>query len=262
MRYQAMRGVHPITLKGNRRIADYLKGKRGRRKDLSATPSQEKEIWALKTLRESSWDKVATTTRRIKTWVNPIRDVEEYQDIGIIKRRIQDWAQDRWIESWKRYQRGIPSADRSPAQQGDLFGDRLDCHKMLRKAESSIAIGLRSGKVGLNDFLYQMKVPGVRQACTCGWRRQDVKHLLLNCPELQEARPQLFDEAGTRDISQMLTTTKGIRAAARWIVKSGWFNSFGLAKEQLNYSRLPAGMEETLKPKKRRTKKGDTSLRR
>ena len=48
----------------------------------------------------------------------------------------------------------------------------------------------------------------------------------------------------------MLTTTKGVRAAARWMVKSGWLTSFGLASEQLQRSKLPLGVERTIKPKK------------
>ena len=52
----------------------------------------------------------------------------------------------------------------------------------------------------------------------------------------------------------MMTTVKGIRAAARWLVNSGWLGSFEMASEQLQRSRLPLGVEETIKPKGR-TKK-------
>ena len=43
--------------------------------------------------------------------------------------------------------------------------------------------------------------------------------MLLQSPEVRASRLVLFDEAGTRDVRQMLTTTKGICAAARWVVQ-------------------------------------------
>ena len=92
---------------------------------------------------------------------------------------------------------------------------------MLRKAESSVAIQMRSGKIGLNAFLNRIRVLGIDPDCRCGWRRQDVKYILLFYPRSREDRLRLFAEAGTRDFQIMLTTTKGIRVAARWMVNSG-----------------------------------------
>ena len=139
---------------------------------------------------------------------------------------------------------------RTPAQTGDLYDGRFDHHKMLRKAESSVAVQMRSGKIGLNVFLNRMGVPGIDPDCKCGWRRQDVKHILLFCPKSYKDRPRLLAEAGTEDLQTMLTTVNGIRAAARWMINSGWLNSFGVASEQLQQSRLPPGVEQAIKPKK------------
>ena len=121
---------------------------------------------------------------------------------------------------------------------------------MLRKAESSVAVQIRSGKIGLNAFLNKMRVPGIDPDCKCGWRKQDVKHILLFCPKSHKDRPRLLAEAGTGDFQTMLTTTKGVRAAARWMFNSGWLSSFEMASEQLQRLRLPLGVEETIKPKR------------
>ena len=67
-----------------------------------------------------------------------------------------------------KHQQGISSSDQTPAQRGDLFRDRFDCHKMLRKVESSMAVQLRGEKIESNDSLYRTRVPGKHQACTCG----------------------------------------------------------------------------------------------
>ena len=121
---------------------------------------------------------------------------------------------------------------------------------MLRKAESSIAVQMRTGKIGLNDFLSKIGVPGINPACGCGWIKQDIKHILLFCPDLRDIRPNLLTESGTSDFNRILTIVQGIRAAARWMIRTGWFNSFELAREQLGKSELPLRVERPKKPKK------------
>jgi len=169
---------------------------------------------------------------------------------------VKYWARRRWIDRWEKYKAGLQGQQTSPAQQGGLFDNRLDHHHMLRKAESSMATQLRSGKIGLNHFLYRMHVPTVDSGeCLCGWRKQDVKHILFFCPEFREARRRLFAEAGTTNTRRILTKVKGIRAAARWMVETRVIASFSLAGEQLAKSRLPRGIEKEIPARKKRTKK-------
>ncbi len=80
-------------------------------------------------------------------------------------------------------------------------------------------------------------------------------HILFFCPEFREARQRLFIEAGTTDTRRMLTETKGIRAAARWMVETGVIVSFSLAREQLAKSKLPRGIETEGPVRKRRKRK-------
>ena len=68
------------------------RGRRGRRGKLLITPTQEKDTLALKILGEDGWDRVATGTRRFE---NQVRDVETYQDIGVLRKEIHEWAQDQ-----------------------------------------------------------------------------------------------------------------------------------------------------------------------
>ena len=172
----------------------------------------------------------------------------------VIEDKVKDWARKKWTDRWDIYKAAIPSHQRTPAQEGLLIGNRLDYHSGLRKAESSMAIQLRSGKNGFNHFLHKMKVPGVHSArCSCGWAKQDAKHVLLYCPELSQQRPELLKEAGTHDVRTILTESKGIRAAARWMVKSGWLGQYRLAKEQLSRTKLPLGIEP--RPKAPKEKK-------
>jgi len=123
-----------------------------------------------------------------------------------------------------------------------------------------MATQLRSGKIGLNHFLYRMHVLTVDSSeCRCGWRKQDVKHILLFCPDFREARQRLLAEAGTTDARRMLTEAKGIKAAARWMVETGVIASFSLAGEQLVKSRLLRGPEKKSLVRKRRKKKKENA---
>ena len=133
-------------------------------------------------------------------------------------------------------------------------------HSKLRKAESSMAVQLRSEKIGLNDFLYRMNVPNIQNVgCPCGWRKQTVKHMLLFCPRLAKERRELIQQAGTSDYKQLLTQKQGIRTAARWMIRVGYLDQFSLAREQLTQSGLPLEPDEKVKPKKRRKKNEEES---
>ena len=185
MRYQALRRTHPLTIEGSRIIRRRLRGKRGRARQILTTPSQNKEAQALRELEAENQDQVVIATRRKAYQHNPVKDIEEYQDIKVIKDKVKDQARKKQTNRQNTYKAAIPSHQRTPAQEGLLIGNRLDYHSRLRKAESSIAIQLRSGKNGFNYFLYKMKVLGVYSArCSCGQAKQDAKYILLYYPEL------------------------------------------------------------------------------
>lgn len=261
MKHQAFKGIHPLTIEGNRAIRRRLKGKRGKARPQHSTPSQEKEAWALQELEANDWDQASTTIRRKAHWHDPEKDVEEYQDMNVLDEKIQNWARIKRAEQWKAYINTTPEYLRTPAQRGPLNEGRGSYHRGLRKAESSIAVQLRSGKNGLRHFLYKAKVPGVDSArCSCGWGKQDAKHILLYCPKLSSTRRELLKEAGTHNIRAMLSRPTGIRAAARWMVRTGYLTQYQLAKEQLSQSKLPLQAEpmaktpKTLKKKKPKCK--------
>jgi hypothetical protein len=88
----------------------------------------------------------------------------------------------------------------------------LKLHEGLRKAESSLAIQLRTGINGLDAFLFQARVPSVSSSlCSCGKGRQTAKHVLIFCPHHSRARHELRDELGhLPDFSRLLGTADGL----------------------------------------------------
>ena len=89
---------------------------------------------------------------------------------------IRNWAKEKWKERWKEYLDTATSTNKTPAHHQDLGRPRDKLHQGLRKAESPLAIQLRTEKVGFAAFLHVRGVPNVfSPACKCGWRKEDPK---------------------------------------------------------------------------------------
>src|ERR1044071_9937442 len=83
-----------------------------------------------------------------------------------------------WKDRWKavmeaRQQRAPGLADLDP----DLTDQVLRRHDDLIKAQSSLLTQARTGAIGLKDFLFRARVPGITSPhCTCGSGRETVEH--------------------------------------------------------------------------------------
>ena len=70
----------------------------------------------------------------------------------------------------------------------------------------------------------------------------------------------MTQQAGTSDYRQLPTQKHGIRAAARWLIKTGRHDQFSLAQEQPAQSKLPLGLDRKAKVKKKKgSRKGKGS---
>ncbi len=235
LRNQALRGIHPVTKIGNAQIRRKLKGRRGRKREALPTPTEEKELWALRALRLDDWDTMKKQNGERRTLK--------------IKKATKEWCSSAWSTLWTKYQIGIPESQRAPAQEGDLGTERRALHTGLAKAESSVLTQMRTGKIGLAHFLYTCRVPEILTAgCECGWRKQDVRHVLMFCPRFADRRQALIDAAGTNDLHRMLTTPKGAKVATKWLILTGLLGQFSLASEQL-YGRVQERGQKDSTPK-------------
>lgn len=75
--------------------------------------------------------------------------------------------------------------------------ETIKLHVGLNKELSSLVIQMRKGKIGLREFLFQRKVPGIEDGrCECRQGNQNVKHILLECRNIARQRRNLWiDEA-------------------------------------------------------------------
>ncbi len=80
------------------------------------------------------------------------------------------------------------------------------------KAESSLAIHLRTGFNSLNPFLFQAGVLSLLSPlCSCSRGRQTAKHVVIYCPQHSEARDWLSDEQGHLPNFWLLGTADGLK---------------------------------------------------
>lgn len=111
-----------------------------------------------------------------------------------------------------------------------IAGEPLKIRKQLQKAESSIATHIRTERIGLAAYLHSRQVPGYDSPkCSCGPFHQTAKHVLIYCEKHVNMRPQLFADGGTRDYRVLTSTAKGLKAAARFLMKTGILGQFKLA---------------------------------
>ena len=103
----------------------------------------------------------------------------------------------------------------------------LNVRAKLTRRETTIATLVRSEFVGFKAFLHRVKVPGYDNPnCDCGGGLQTAKHMIMYCPLLR--REQLFVEAGSQDYRKLTSTVRGLRAVAKWIIRSGLLAQFKL----------------------------------
>jgi len=74
----------------------------------------------------------------------------------------------------------------------------------LTKAENTIATLLRTGIIGLKDWLYWVGIPVGSPRCKYGWPRQTPKHIILLCP-LYTGREVMLLVASTENYNTLLS---------------------------------------------------------
>ena len=144
----------------------------------------------------------------------------------------------RWKENYRKKEQVLwPGTDPGNCQtipeDTPLNRAVLKLHSGLRKAESSVLVQARTGRIGLLKFLYNRKVPGVLSAqCRCRNGEETPRHMALFC--IEEAGRRQHLRAGRRlDYQQLIGTSGGARRLAEWLIRSGRLGQFSLARRLL-----------------------------
>ena len=80
----------------------------------------------------------------------------------------------------------------------------------LSRAKSSILTQLRTGAIGLNNFLAAQNVPNITPKYEYSWVRQMPKYIVVYCPYLG-GKEQMWTRAGTLNYNRALWTKQGAK---------------------------------------------------
>jgi ribonuclease HI len=107
----------------------------------------------------------------------------------------------------------------------------LQLHEGLTKRQSALLVQLRTEKIGLRDFLFARRVPGVTSSrCQCGERRQTVAHVLLRCRTHKDLRNQVFgDLSGRYNLRAILSKPQLATKAIQFIEQAQILGQVGIA---------------------------------
>ena len=112
-----------------------------------------------------------------------------------LRAQVHRRAEAQWTIDWQAETKGKASRRYTPTPSKKV----LRLHSGLSKKESSILVQMRTEKIGLREFLFNRKVPGIRDRnCSCRGGRQTVQHLLLTCRNFKDLRQDIFGQLPER----------------------------------------------------------------
>ena len=134
-----------------------------------------------------------------------------------------------WTERW-RAERGR-SRWVSIASKQEPSKSRLQLHQELHKAESSLLIQARTGRIGLAHFLSKARVPGYESPlCRCGEGfAETAEHVYLRCSGEDERRTW----TGSTKLENLISDPLRTKQAAKWLIQSDRLGQFRLAERLL-----------------------------
>ncbi|EAQ84529.1 predicted protein [Chaetomium globosum CBS 148.51] len=207
---------------------------------LGWAPNDERMIRELdREMDEAAWSRPQTLRPQGPTAVERAAGTVMRWTGGIVdtNRVVEEAWKARWLK--ERDGRAITRpADDFDHQQETLFrNETLRRHDGLSKAKSSLLIQIRTGAIGLRDFLFTRGVPEVlTPACECGEGRETAEHLVVWC--LAPPLTRRWERTGIRtrrDFYSVLhginpTTARLARRVLDWLMDSGKLPMYNLAR--------------------------------
>ena len=130
----------------------------------------------------------------------------------------------KWSMMWQDHHVGSTLRNIEPKPRKGI----LRLHDDLSKEQSAIAVQMRTGKIGLRQFLHRRKVPDIDSPmCGCREGQQTVHHILFDCRKYRTMRRGYWDEEkreapwGRLELRNILTTPGGLKKAVEFMKDTG-----------------------------------------
>lgn len=136
------------------------------------------------------------------------------------------------MAEWKERWEGLP---RTRWDQIEQAPDKkvVQLHRKLKKAESSMLVQLRTGRIGLANFLNKARVPSYDTGmCQCNRGLETPRHLLVTCSLEEERRLELGPREG-RNFVRLLTSPRSVLTTTKWAILAGRIRQFSVAASLL-----------------------------
>lgn len=142
------------------------------------------------------------------------------QLLSSLKSKARKEAINEWTTLWRNHPHGRTlyriHQDINPSL------NPLAKYQGLTREQSTILFQLRTGKIALNDFLYQIDRADSPR-CQCGEPRQTASHILFVCPNFNDLRRTVLwqGERETRDTATLLGEVAFCKRAAIFMAGTG-----------------------------------------
>ncbi|KAI0995165.1 hypothetical protein K3495_g13018 [Podosphaera aphanis] len=190
--------------------------------------------------RRSSKEKDMEEWSRICYGEVPIKGQKELGKIAAFREWENSWPHQIRNEALRQRPTADPKAwnaakiytDKSGKEKLSLKGTPFHIHKGLKRAQSSIAMQIRSEHIGLKSYLHRRKVPGVDSPnCPCGYLSRNVKHAIMACPQWAKGRAEVWRKSKSRSFVEMMNNPEDLGRITQWILDQSWLEQFRLVGE-------------------------------
>ncbi len=153
----------------------------------------------------------------------------------LINKTLKKLLNLKWKKIWNEYQ---TTNERRicVTLTSKVFKKRFKLHDKLFKIESNLIMQMRIDRIDLTNYLFHRKVfTIVSSTCSCEWLKQITKHIIFFCSNHHIYKDNMLHVVETQNYSTFLNTTKDLKKAIKWLMKTNLLTQFFLTSKCLEW---------------------------